>query len=50
MLNKTHETALTQSVRAGHVQFAYRRFGPRGATPLLLCNYFAAQMDDWDPR
>ena len=50
MPNKSHETALTQSVQAGDVQFAYRRFGPRGATPLLLCNYFAAHMDDWDPK
>ena len=32
------------------MQVAYRRFGPRGATPLLLCNYFAANMDDWDPK
>ena len=50
MPNDTHETAPTQCVRAGDVQFAYRRFGPRGATPLLLCNYFAANMDDWDPK
>jgi pimeloyl-ACP methyl ester carboxylesterase len=45
-----HETAPTQFVQAGNVQFAYRRLGSRGATPLLLCNYFAAHMDDWDPN
>jgi pimeloyl-ACP methyl ester carboxylesterase len=45
-----HETAPTQFVQAGNVQFAYRRLGPRGATLLLLCNYFAAHMDDWDPN
>jgi len=50
MPNDTHETARTQFVQAGDVQFAYRRFGPRRATPLLLCNYFAANMDDWDPK
>ena len=50
MPNETHETAPTQLVQIGDVQFAYRRFGPRGATPLLLCNYFAANMDDWDPK
>jgi pimeloyl-ACP methyl ester carboxylesterase len=50
MPNDTHETAPTQFVQAGDVQFAYRPFGPRGATPLLLCNYFAANMDDWDPK
>jgi pimeloyl-ACP methyl ester carboxylesterase len=50
MPSNTHETASTQSVQAGDMQFAYRRFGPRGAPPLLLCNYFAANMDDWDPK
>jgi pimeloyl-ACP methyl ester carboxylesterase len=50
MPNDTHETAPTQFVQAGGVQFAYRRFGLRGATSLLLCNYFAANMDDWDPK
>jgi pimeloyl-ACP methyl ester carboxylesterase len=50
MPNDTHETATTQFVQAGDLRFAYRRFGPRGATPLLLCNYFAANMDDWDPK
>jgi pimeloyl-ACP methyl ester carboxylesterase len=50
MPNDTHETAPTQFVQAGDVQFAHRRFGPRGATPLLLSNYFAANMDDWDPK
>ena len=42
MPNDTHESAPTQFVQSGDVKFAYRRFGPRGATPLLLCNYFAA--------
>jgi pimeloyl-ACP methyl ester carboxylesterase len=50
MPNDTHETTPTQSVQVGDLQFAYPRFGPRGATPLLLCNYFAANMDDWDPK
>lgn len=50
MANHTHETALTQSVQAGGIQFAYRRFGRSGATPLLLLNYLAANMDDWDPK
>jgi pimeloyl-ACP methyl ester carboxylesterase len=46
----THETAPNQFVRAGEVQFAYRRFGPRRGTPLVLFNYLAANMDDWDPK
>lgn len=29
---------------------AYRRFGRPGEFPMLLLNFFAAGMDDWDPR
>src|ERR1700752_153372 len=50
MSNKTHETAATRFAQVGDIQVAYRRFGRRGALPLLLLNYFAANMDDWDPR
>jgi pimeloyl-ACP methyl ester carboxylesterase len=50
MSNITHETAPTQFVQAGDIRFAYRRFGPRGGIPLLLLNYFAAHMDNWDPK
>jgi pimeloyl-ACP methyl ester carboxylesterase len=50
MSNDTHETALTQFVQAGDSWLAYRRFGRRGGTPLLLLNYFAAHMDSWDPK
>ena len=31
------------------IDFAYRQVGNRGDKPLVLCNYFAANMDDWDP-
>jgi pimeloyl-ACP methyl ester carboxylesterase len=50
MSNDTHETARTQFVQVGDVRFAYRRFGRRGGLPLLFLNYFAANMDDWDPK
>jgi pimeloyl-ACP methyl ester carboxylesterase len=50
MSQHMHETALTQFVQVGDVRVAYRRFGKRGALPLLLLNYFAANMDDWDPK
>ena len=50
MSNVAHETAPTLFVQAGDIRFAYRRFGPRGRTPLLLLNYFAAHMDSWDPK
>jgi hypothetical protein len=35
MSNITHEAAPAQFVQAGDIRFAYRRFGPRGGTPLL---------------
>lgn len=40
----------TDVVRAASgIDFAYRRVGNRGDIPLVLANYFAANMDDWDP-
>lgn len=45
----THETAPTLFVQAGGTRFVYRRFGRKGDVPLLLLNYLAANMDDWDP-
>jgi pimeloyl-ACP methyl ester carboxylesterase len=50
MSNATHETTPTAFVEAGNVRFAYRRFGQPGGVPLLLLNYFAATLDDWDPK
>jgi pimeloyl-ACP methyl ester carboxylesterase len=50
MPQDTHESALTQFAEAGGIRFAYRRFGRRGCTPLLLLNYFAANLDNWDPK
>jgi len=50
MSNDTHETAPTRLVQVGDARFAYRRFGRPGGLPLLLLNYFAANMDDWDPK
>jgi pimeloyl-ACP methyl ester carboxylesterase len=50
MSNDTHETAPTRFVQVGDIRVAYRRFGKRGAPLLLLLNYFAANMDDWDPK
>jgi pimeloyl-ACP methyl ester carboxylesterase len=50
MSNDMHETARTQFVQVGDVRFAYRRFGQRGGPPLLFLNYWAANMDDWDPK
>jgi pimeloyl-ACP methyl ester carboxylesterase len=50
MTKQLHETAPTQFVQVGDNQVGHRRFGRRGAPTLLLLNYFAANMDDWDPK
>lgn len=50
MTNPTHETASTEYVATPGALIAYRRLGRRGSRPLLLFNYFAANMDDWDPK
>ena len=50
MPRQTHETASNEFVQIGDVQVVYRRFGKPGAPPLVLLNYFAANMDDWDPK
>jgi pimeloyl-ACP methyl ester carboxylesterase len=31
------------------IDFAYRRMGKPGGVPVVLGNYFAANLDDWDP-
>jgi pimeloyl-ACP methyl ester carboxylesterase len=53
MINPTapaYSRAPTNTVRtASGTDFAYRRVGSRGGIPLVLSNYFAANMDDWDP-
>ena len=50
MPQDTHETAPTQFVQSGGIRIACRRFGRRGGTPLLLLNYFSANLDKWDPK
>jgi pimeloyl-ACP methyl ester carboxylesterase len=47
---QTYSQTPTEVVRAANgVDFAYRRTGSRGGIPLVLANYFAANLDDWDP-
>jgi pimeloyl-ACP methyl ester carboxylesterase len=47
---RTYSQTPTDVVRAASgIDFAYRRVGNRGDIPLVLGNYFAANMDDWDP-
>jgi len=49
-LTETHENAQKQFVHVGHTRFAHRCFGRAGEVPLVFLNYFAADMDDWDPN
>jgi pimeloyl-ACP methyl ester carboxylesterase len=47
---RTYSQTPTDVVRAASgIDFAYRRVGNRGGMPLVLANYFAANMDNWDP-
>jgi pimeloyl-ACP methyl ester carboxylesterase len=48
-LTTTHQTAETRFVDAGGVRFAFRRFGHRGATPLVMLQHFRGNLDNWDP-
>jgi len=45
----THKTAQTRRIGAGGVRLAYRRFGARGVTPLVMLQYFRGNLDNWDP-
>src|SRR3954452_23681225 len=49
-LNTTWETAPTQALRAGGVEFAYRRLGPATGVPVIFLTHLAAVLDNWDPR
>jgi pimeloyl-ACP methyl ester carboxylesterase len=44
-----HSTAETRFVRAGGVDFAYRRFGRSSGLPLVLLQHFRGNLDNWDP-
>jgi pimeloyl-ACP methyl ester carboxylesterase len=49
-LNTTWKTALTQTISAGGVEFAYRQLGPRAGVPVVFLTHLAAVLDNWDPR
>jgi pimeloyl-ACP methyl ester carboxylesterase len=44
-----HNTAETQLVGAGDVEFAYRRFGRPAEVPLVMLQRFRGNLDNWDP-
>ncbi|WP_250009284.1 alpha/beta fold hydrolase [Actinoplanes sp. M2I2] len=49
MSTVTHQNAPTQSVEAGGISYAYRRFGVSGGVPLLMLQHFRGNLDNWDP-
>src|SRR5689334_4013387 len=46
----TWKTALTHTINAGGVTFAYRQLGPSTGVPVVFLTYLAAVLDNWDPR
>ena len=44
-----HGNAPTQFVEAKGVRYAYRRFGKKGALPILMLQHFTGGLDHWDP-
>jgi pimeloyl-ACP methyl ester carboxylesterase len=49
-LDTTWQTAPTQTISAGGVEFAYRVLGPSSKVPVVLLHHLAAVLDNWDPR
>jgi pimeloyl-ACP methyl ester carboxylesterase len=48
-MTSQHNTAPTQFVEANGTRFAYRRFGNRGGTPIVLLQHFMGNLDNYDP-
>jgi pimeloyl-ACP methyl ester carboxylesterase len=45
----THNTSETQTVEAGGIEFAYRRFGRATEVPLVMLQHYRGNLDNWDP-
>ena len=45
-----YRDALTRTVTAGGVDFAYRELGPKTGIPVIFLTHLAANLDNWDPR
>jgi pimeloyl-ACP methyl ester carboxylesterase len=46
----SYKNALTRTVTAGGVDFAYRELGPKTGIPVIFLTHLAANLDNWDPR
>src|SRR5215216_1450422 len=49
-LKTTWQSAPTQTINAGGVEFAYRQLGPNTGVPVVFLTHLAAVLDNWDPR
>jgi pimeloyl-ACP methyl ester carboxylesterase len=45
----THNTAPTRIAQVGEMRLAYRRFGNRAGTPIVLLQHFMGNLDNYDP-
>jgi len=48
-MSNSNVSAPTQFLDINGDRYAYRRFGKRGAVPLLLLQHFTGTLDNWDP-
>ena len=46
----SYKDALTRTVSAGGVDFAYRELGPKAGVPVIFLVHLAGNLDNWDPR
>ena len=45
-----HRDAMTRTVSADGVDYAYRQLGPDNGVPVIFLTHLAAVLDNWDPR
>jgi pimeloyl-ACP methyl ester carboxylesterase len=48
-MSNSHVNAPTQFIQTSKEKYAYRRFGTKSKTPLLLLQHFTGTLDNWDP-
>ena len=46
----SYKDALTRTITADGVDFAYRELGPKDDVPVIFFVHLAATLDNWDPR
>jgi pimeloyl-ACP methyl ester carboxylesterase len=48
-MSDSHINAPTHFIQTSKEKYAYRRFGTKTGTPLLLLQHFTGTLDNWDP-